>query len=59
MRWAIVAMVMAAVAPAFGRRSRWLACGTFVGGAGKSFVVSRRTSSLLKRSPIPASPERR
>ena len=34
------------------------ACGWHVGGAGKSFVVSRRTSSLLKRSPIPASPVR-
>ena len=33
-------------------------CGRLVGGAGKSFVVSRRTSSLLKRSPIPASPTR-
>ena len=33
-------------------------CGQHVGGAGKSFVVSRRTSSLLKRSPIPASPSR-
>ena len=33
-------------------------CEWFVGGAGKSFVVPRRTSSLLKRSPIPASPAR-